>query len=112
MAPSSNMDSVERLLAEWRREAPGLTVWPLGILARVLRLSQLLVRRSEGWLRPFDLTWESFSVIVTLRRAGKPFALRPTDLYRESLLSSAAVTSRASRVPAPSPATASPRSAA
>jgi DNA-binding MarR family transcriptional regulator len=37
-------------------------------------------------------------LILTLRRSGAPFALRPTDLYRESLLTSGAITNRIDRV--------------
>jgi DNA-binding MarR family transcriptional regulator len=44
------------------------------------------------------LTWESFSLILALRRSGRPFQLRPTDIYRESLLTSGAVTNRIDRV--------------
>ena len=91
-------DSVDALVAEWRRERPDLDPSPVAILGRLHRISARLQRRIEGWLEPLDLTWESFSLIVTLRRSGAPFALRPTDLYRESLLTSGAITNRIDRV--------------
>jgi DNA-binding MarR family transcriptional regulator len=94
----SHGDSVDALVAEWRRERPDLDPSPVAVLGRLHRISARLQRRIETWLEPLDLTWESFSLILTLRRSGAPFALRPTDLYRESLLTSGAITNRIDRV--------------
>jgi DNA-binding MarR family transcriptional regulator len=91
-------DSVEEFLVEWRRERPDLDPWPTGILGRLHRLSARLLRRSEDWLGPLGLNWEAFSVIVTLRRSGKPYELRPTDILHDSLLTSGAITNRIDRV--------------
>jgi DNA-binding MarR family transcriptional regulator len=91
-------DSIEHLLTEWQRERPDLDPWALGVFGRVRRISLDIVRRAEGWLQPLGLTFESFSVIVTLRRSGAPYELNPTALYRDSLLSSGAITNRIDRV--------------
>jgi DNA-binding MarR family transcriptional regulator len=91
-------DSIDILVDEWRRERPDLDPSPVAILGRLHRIAARLERRVETWLAPLDLTWESFSLILTLRRSGAPFALRPTDLYRESLLTSGAITNRIDRV--------------
>src|SRR5262249_60334120 len=72
--------------------------WPIAVFARLWRLSQILVREADSWLAPLGLTFESFSVLVTLRRSGPPYELNPTALYRESLLSSGAITNRIDRV--------------
>jgi DNA-binding MarR family transcriptional regulator len=56
------------------------------------------MREAEAGLAKFGLSWEAFSLIVTLRRSGKPYALRPTDLIEESLLTSGAITNRIRRV--------------
>lgn len=90
-------DSVAHFLVEWKRERDDLDPWTVGITARIHRLSERLLRRSEGWLAPLGLTWEVFSMIVTLRRLGKPYEARPKDILRESLLSSGAVTNRIDR---------------
>ncbi|MBI3434931.1 MAG: MarR family transcriptional regulator [Proteobacteria bacterium] len=95
---SRSRDSIQEFINAWRRERPDLDAWPLGILGRVQRLAAALVRRSEKKLAPMGLTWEAFSLIVTLRRTGPPFQLRPTDIYKQSLLSSGAVTNRIDRV--------------
>lgn len=96
--PEHHRDSVARLLSEWQQERPDLDPSPVGIQGRIVRLSTHILRQSENWLRPFDLSWEAFSLIVTLRRSGKPYELRPTDILRESLLTSGAITNRIDRV--------------
>jgi DNA-binding MarR family transcriptional regulator len=91
-------DSVHRLVSEWREERPDLDPSPVAIQGRILRLSAHLLRQTDSWLEPLGLSWEAFSLIVTLRRSGKPYELRPTDLLRESLLTSGAITNRIDRV--------------
>ena len=93
-------DSIEVLLAEWQRERPDLDPGPFAIFGRIWRLSTSLLGDAEKWLAPVGLSFESFSVIVTLRRSGPPYELNPTKLYRESLLSSGAITNRIDRVEA------------
>lgn len=95
---TAGSDSVERMLHEWRRERPELDASPLRIQGRVLRVSAHLRRRIDHWLGPLGLSWESFSLIVTLRRSGKPYEMRPTDILQESLLTSGAITNRIDRV--------------
>lgn len=97
-APPPGTDSIAGLLAEWKRERPDLDPSPFGIYGRIWRLSTTLLGDAEQWLKPIGLTFESFSLIVTLRRSGPPYELNPTALYRESLLSSGAITNRIDRV--------------
>jgi DNA-binding MarR family transcriptional regulator len=99
LAPAA-ADSIEELVHAWQRERPDLESWPFAIFGRIWRLSSSLLGNAEHWLAPIGLTFESFSVIVTLRRGGPPFEMNPTALYRESLLSSGAITNRIDRVEA------------
>ncbi|HVZ53525.1 MAG TPA: MarR family transcriptional regulator [Pseudolabrys sp.] len=99
-ADGGTSDSIDDLLAEWKRERPDLESWPFAIFGRVWRLTGNLLGDAERWLAPIGLTFESFSLIVTLRRSGAPYELNPTALYRESLLSSGAMTNRIDRVEA------------
>jgi DNA-binding MarR family transcriptional regulator len=91
-------DSVDVLVAGWAEQRPDLDVSSLGLFGRLTRLSALLTKRAEQWLAPLELTWESFSLIVTLRRAGAPYELRPGELLAVSLLTSGAITNRIDRV--------------
>jgi DNA-binding MarR family transcriptional regulator len=85
-------------MRQWRHERPDLDPTPVGVFGRVFRLCAYFSRSANVWLGQLGLTWEAFSLIVTLRRSGKPYALRPTDLLHESLLSSGAITNRIDRV--------------
>lgn len=91
-------DTIGEFIKAWRRERPDLDPSPLGVLGRVQRISARLIRATEELLQPVQIGWEAFSLIVSLRRAGKPYAMRPTDIYRQSLITSGAVTNRIDRV--------------
>lgn len=91
-------DIVSGFLDDWRRERPQLDATPLGVFGRISRITSHFTRRSERWLAPLGLNWETFSVIVTLRRSGKPYELKPGDLLSVSLLTSGAITNRIDRV--------------
>ncbi len=72
----------------------------MGVVGRVLRLGGLLERRVEETLKPFGLTLWQFDVLATLRRTGKPFRLSPSELMKEIMLSSGAMTNRIDRLEA------------
>lgn len=97
---SESTDSIAEFIAGWRAERPDLDPSPLGIMGRTQRVTAHLMRHSDTWLAPLGLTWETFSVIASLRRAGEPFQMNPTDLQRMSLLTSGAMTNRIDRVEA------------
>jgi DNA-binding MarR family transcriptional regulator len=91
-------DSIETFINQWKRERPDLDPWPVGILGRTQRISVHLQTRAAKWLEPLGLTWDSFSLLLALRRSGEPYELRPTEIYKESLLSSGAITNRIDKV--------------
>ena len=90
-------DSIDDLLQTWHRERPDLDPWPSGIAARIFRLSMHLRRHAETWLTPMGLSWETFEIIVALRRNGAPFEMKPTALYNATFLTSGAMTNRLDR---------------
>jgi DNA-binding MarR family transcriptional regulator len=94
----SDGDSIETFMRQWKKERPDLDPWPVGILGRTQRISARLQARALTWLEPLGLTWDSFSLLLALRRSGTPYELRPTDIYKESLLSSGAITNRIDKV--------------
>jgi DNA-binding MarR family transcriptional regulator len=94
----ADTDSIDTFLRQWRTERPDLDPWPFGILGRTQRIAAKLQTRALTWLEPLGLTWESFSLLAALRRSGPPYELRPTEIYKESLLSSGAITNRIDKV--------------
>lgn len=97
-AGRKSRDPIDHFLSEWRRERPDLDSASFGVFGRIYWINGLFQRGAEKWLGEMGLTWESFSLIVTLRRSGRPYALRPHELLAESLLTSGAMTNRIDRV--------------
>ncbi len=95
-----NTDPVEAIVAQWRRERPDLPLRAMRIFGRLGRLGGIGRRLVEDGLAPFDLKLGEFDVLAALRRAGPPFQLNPTDLYKTMMLSSGAMTNRLDRLEA------------
>lgn len=87
-------DHVDRLIAQWARERPTLPTAALAVSARIVRLQRFLDQRVDAALAEAGLTRGEINVLATLRRAGPPHELTPTELYRGLLLSSGAMTHR------------------
>jgi len=87
-------DTVDALLSQWRAERPDLDVSPLGIAIRIEVLAKLLRREAAESLVALDLKPWEYDVLSALRRQGAPYELPATELARESLLTSGAMTTR------------------
>lgn len=91
-------DEVDRIVAAWARERPDLDVSPLEVLSRVSRLSRHLDLSRRQAFGAYGLeSWE-FDVLSALRRAGDPYELTPTELVRQTLVTSGTMTNRISRL--------------
>lgn len=88
------MDRVDDVLRQWRKERPDLDVGPMGIIGRMRRISQHLLREMEKTFAAHGLQDGSFDVLATLRRTGPPYALTPGDLLRTMMITSGTMTNR------------------
>jgi DNA-binding MarR family transcriptional regulator len=91
-------DRVDLIIEQWARERPGLPAQPMAVVGRISRAAGLLSPRIQDAHKPFGLSREAFDVLATLRRAGDPYRLTPTELYRWLMLSSGAMTNRIDRL--------------
>lgn len=91
-------DYVDELIAQWRRQRPGVDVAPMGVIGRISRLSRLLERQIEELFAAHGLQGGRFDVLAALVRAGEPHRLTPTQLYNSLLVSSGAITNRIDRL--------------
>jgi len=91
-------DGVDIIIQQWQHERPDLDPEPMGIIGRISRLAQHLDRYIERELQPLGLSSGEFDVLATLRRAGTPYQLTPTALFRSLMLSSGAMTNRIDRL--------------
>ena len=91
-------DEVDQLIADWQRERPDLDLSPLHVLSRVSRLARHLeIGRRKAFSNPELELWE-FDVLAALRRSGKNYALTPSSLISENLVTSGTMTNRVDRL--------------
>jgi len=87
-------DEVDRIVDAWQQERPDLDVAPLQVLSRVSRLARHLdIARREAFAVN-DLEPGEFDVLAALRRNGKPYALTPSALISQNLVTSGTMTNR------------------
>jgi len=95
---TDEMDHVGRVHALWRREMPDVKVDGSAILARARRITLMAREKILPLLSRHGLDGGEFYVLAALRRAGAPYALRPTELYRALMVSSGGMTDRLRRL--------------
>ena len=94
----STSDEVDRIVDAWQQERPDLDVAPLQVLSRVTRLARHLdIARREAFAAT-DLEPGEFDVLAALRRNGKPYALTPSALISQNLVTSGTMTNRIDRL--------------
>jgi DNA-binding MarR family transcriptional regulator len=91
-------DRIDRILAQWSRERPDLETRAMGLVGRIQRAAAALRPRLDDTHERSGLQGESFDVLASLRRSGRPYQLSPTQLYREMMLTSGAMTNRVDRL--------------
>ncbi|HYA52996.1 MAG TPA: MarR family transcriptional regulator, partial [Streptosporangiaceae bacterium] len=93
-------DGVDAILEQWQRERPDLDTSPIGVIGRISRLSREIERRLEPVYAASGLEPGWYDVLATLRRAGPPYRLRPTDFAATLMLTSSGTTKRLDRLEA------------
>jgi DNA-binding MarR family transcriptional regulator len=91
-------DGVDLIIEQWRRERPELDHSPIGVVGRISRLARELEARLEPVYREHGLEAGWHDVLATLRRAGPPYRVRPTDLTSALMLTSSGTTKRLDRL--------------
>lgn len=91
-------DSVDTLVEGWARSLPHVDPVPLQVFSRVSRIARRLNTARQEAFAPFNLqTWE-FDVLSALRRTEPPHELSPSELIRETLVTSGTMTNRITRL--------------
>lgn len=91
-ALNRDIDAVDRIVEQWRRERPDLNPTAKHVTGRVVRLADLFQRRFAEAFAPLGLTEGDYGVLVALRRSGEPYALTPTELTRTRMMTSGGMT--------------------
>jgi DNA-binding MarR family transcriptional regulator len=96
--PEQAADSVDRVLAGWAAQRPDLSVEPVGVITRLVRVRTRFDDELAGVFARFDLTPADFSVIAALRRSGDPYTLSQSVLMGQLGLTSGTVSIRLARL--------------
>lgn len=91
-------DAVDVILEQWQRERPDLDSSPMGPLGRLKRCTALLEQRLESTFSASGLCMWEFDMLATLRRAGAPYSLSPTELFSALMVTSGTMTHRLKRL--------------
>lgn len=92
------MNRVKQAIAQWQREMPALDLLPMEVFGH-LKTTQLLTRNYlEAFFQRYGLQLGEFDVLATLRRAGMPYTLGPTQLFETLMVSSGGMTNRLDRL--------------
>lgn len=92
-------DRADIAVDQWARECPELPSLPMAVFGRLVDLVERVMRDhmnplfAEAGLQPGE-----FDVLATLRRAGEPYMLSPTQLYEAVMISSGGMTNRLDRL--------------
>ncbi|MCU6397319.1 MarR family transcriptional regulator [Enterobacter quasiroggenkampii] len=87
-------DHVDFVVGQWSSAMPELDASSMKIFGRMLRLMKHLGKERAQAMAPFGFREGEFDVLATLRRAGEPYCLSPTQLYTSLLITSGAMTNR------------------
>lgn len=91
-------DGVDDRCDQWARELPDLDTRGMGILGRARRLTLLVRPKIEAVFSAHGLDAGEADVLFTLLRAGTPYRLRPTELFRSMMVSSGGMTHRLNKL--------------
>lgn len=92
------MNRVKLAVSQWRRECPELDPLPMEVIG-YLKTSQLITKGElDAFFKRHGLQAGEFDVLATLRRAGAPHALTPTQLFEALMVSSGGMTNRLDRL--------------
>jgi|SRR5947209_14263985 DNA-binding MarR family transcriptional regulator len=97
-AEQGGHDHIDRVRMQWRAVRPDLDTAPVAIVARIGRIAAYFDQATDTLMSGHGLARSSWDVLATLRRAGPPYELSPTELYQALMRSSGAMTNRLHRL--------------
>ena len=98
MSKVATRDHVDFVVAQWAQAMPAVNTASMEIFGRMARIQKHLERVRMEALERYGFKEGEFDVLATLRRAGEPYCLTPTELYRSLLVTSGAMTHRLVRL--------------
>ena len=97
-AATSNEDLVGLGMAQWRRERADIDCSGKAVVGRILLLQGIILKAVDAVLAPHGLRYPAYAVLATLRAAGKPYRLSPSQLQATMLFTSGGISNLIARV--------------
>lgn len=91
-------DNVDRLLAEWAEELPGVDLEVESAVQRMQRIVKAIRRQMDETLGEFGLSFGEWGILGHLSLSGPPYRSSPGQLSEKEGLSSGAMTNRLDRL--------------
>jgi DNA-binding MarR family transcriptional regulator len=92
------LDIIDILIAEWKKERPELDAEAMQVVGRILKLSNILEKRTNKALKNNNIYYTDLDVLATIRRSGAPYELSPKQLMESVLITSGAMTALLNRL--------------
>jgi DNA-binding MarR family transcriptional regulator len=90
--------NLQKIAQDWSEELHETDVYPFLITASIQRLSLYIERQFVEVARDYGLGAGDLRILLVLARSGPDYALRPTDLFRQLLITSGAVSKQVDRL--------------
>jgi DNA-binding MarR family transcriptional regulator len=92
------LDAVDAIVEQWHRERPDLDPSAKHLTGRIIRLAGHFHAAFGERFAPLGITDGDFGILASLRRAGDPFELTPTELTRTQMMTSGGMTAAVDRL--------------
>src|SRR4051794_31822074 len=99
MTEDSGAGRLSDLVHQWEEQRPDLDTTAFRLVGAVMQLAQIFEAEFRALAEErFGIGAGDLRILMALRRAGKPYVLRPTDLFQSLLVTSGAVTKQVERL--------------
>jgi DNA-binding MarR family transcriptional regulator len=91
-------DRIGKFVEQWAAERPDLDLASMATVARALTVGRIIESQLAGLASAYGLSVAEGDLLFTLRRAGAPYRMLPSQLSASLLVSSGTMTSRLDRL--------------
>jgi DNA-binding MarR family transcriptional regulator len=88
------VDSLERIIENWKTQRPDVDTSPMWLLARLARIEAMKRPYLGRVFTPHGLNSGLFDALAALRRTGPPYRSTPTALAKATMLTTGGITGR------------------
>lgn len=91
--------NIRHHIGQWQHVRPDMDLSSVFFVMCALRLGKVIEEEFDrNCMERFELNGNDVRILLALRRAGAPYILRPTDIFKSLLITSGAVTKQVNRL--------------